>query len=102
MLNLVTLPTRSSLTTRPSAGETITFGSCGISLFGFRKKNATNAASPITKKAARYKPKTNAKAADTNRGMRNRNASLTIMGVMEEGVGAARLHGLSGCGDASG
>src|SRR4030095_385202 len=86
MLNFVTLPTRSTLTTRPSAGETITRGSDGISRFGFRKKNATKPASSITKKAARYSPSTNARAADTKRGIRKRNASFTIMNAIKQGL----------------
>ena len=49
MLSFVTLPTRSIFTTRPSAGETITRGSDGISRRGLRKKNATKAASNSTK-----------------------------------------------------
>src|SRR5207247_428905 len=78
MLSFVPFPTRSIRTTRPSAGETITRGSAGISRSGLRKKNATNAETNSSKIAAVSQPSQKLTAAAANKGGRNLNASLTI------------------------
>src|SRR5262249_51856393 len=66
----------------PSAGETMARGSDGISRFGLRKKNATKAANSRTKKAAGYSPSAKASAAKMKIGIRNLNASLTIINTI--------------------
>src|SRR5437899_7688630 len=80
MLSFVTFPTRSIFTILPSAGETITRGSDGISRAGFRKKNPTNPESNSNKTTATYKPKTAARLAEISNGTIKLNASLIIMG----------------------
>src|SRR3989442_7037734 len=84
MLSFVTLPTRSILTTFPSAGETITLGSVGILRAGFRKKNARNAERKGNKIPAKYNPDTAATPADISSGTINLNASLWIMVWLKE------------------
>src|SRR4051812_24831480 len=79
MLIFVTLPTRSILTTRPSAGETMMRGSAGMVRGGLRKKKATKTANNSTRMAAMTRPSAYARMADTSSGIRNRYASLTII-----------------------
>src|SRR5262249_17320103 len=91
ILIFVTFPTRSILTTRPSAGETIAWGSAGIRLSGFRKKNATNAVNSNNKTAAIGQCNQKLTAVAAAKGMRKRKASFTI--IQKESVkppGAAR------------
>src|SRR5213594_1681303 len=84
MLSFVTFPTRSIFTILPSAGETITRGSDGISRAGFRKKNPTNPESNNNKTTATYNPKTAARLAEISNGTIKLNASLIIM-IREKG-----------------
>src|SRR6516164_7639338 len=79
MLSLVTFATFSTFTTRPSAGETITRGSDGISRCGFLKKNATKAASKSPKNPTQYNCRPIARIVAASRGSKNLYASLTIM-----------------------
>src|SRR4051812_22462394 len=79
MLIFVTPPTRSILTTLPSAGGTIKERTCGIVRGGVRKKKAKKIF-----KASRNRPGTshesqNDAAVRIIRGMRNRKASRAIM-----------------------
>src|SRR5437867_6406882 len=79
MLSFVTLPTRSTFTTRPSAGDTITRGSDGTSRFGFLKKNATKAVSSSRKSPAPGRSSQKLAITVADKGSRNLYASLTII-----------------------
>jgi len=90
MLSFVTFPTRSIFTILPSAGETITRGSDGISRAGFRKKNPTNPESNNNKTTATYNPKTAARLAEISKGTIKLNASLIIMIRVKESAAVFR------------
>src|SRR2546426_6884244 len=85
MLSFVMLPTRSTFTTRPSAGDTMIRGSGGIERLGFRKKNATKTASKSRKIPAAAQASQKLIAAAATRGSRKINASLTIMNAILQG-----------------